>query len=99
MIHTDFEKGFICAEVMSFKDLEEAGGDEAKVKAAGKLMQKVCDLNDNAIEDCSTQTGRLRGGTTSSKMALSLTSSLTTKYVLFRLHHDSLSPALVVTGM
>lgn len=41
VIHTDFEKGFICAEVMQFKDLEEADGDEAKVRAAGKLMQKV----------------------------------------------------------
>ena len=36
IIHTDFEKGFIKAEVMSFSDLEEQG-DEKKVKEAGKL--------------------------------------------------------------
>ncbi len=36
IIHTDFEKGFIKAEVMSFTDLEELG-DEKKVKEAGKL--------------------------------------------------------------
>ena len=36
IIHTDFEKGFIKAEVMSFNDLEEQG-DEKKVKEAGKL--------------------------------------------------------------
>lgn len=36
IIHTDFEKGFIKAEVMGFKDLEEAG-NELKVKENGKL--------------------------------------------------------------
>ncbi len=36
IIHTDFQKGFIKAEVMSFKDLKEQGS-EAKVKEAGKL--------------------------------------------------------------
>ena len=36
IIHTDFEKGFIKAEVMSFSDLEEAGS-ELKVKENGKL--------------------------------------------------------------
>lgn len=36
IIHTDFEKGFIKAEVMSFNDLEEAG-NELKVKENGKL--------------------------------------------------------------
>ena len=36
IIHTDFEKGFIKAEVMSFSDLERLG-DEKKVKEAGKL--------------------------------------------------------------
>lgn len=36
IIHTDFQKGFIKAEVMSFDDLEEYG-TEAKVKEAGKL--------------------------------------------------------------
>ena len=36
IIHTDFEKGFIKAEVMSFNDLEKYG-DELKVKENGKL--------------------------------------------------------------
>ena len=35
-IHSDFERGFIRAEVMSWKDLAELG-TEAKVRAAGKL--------------------------------------------------------------
>lgn len=39
VIHTDFERGFICAEVMSFTDLEEHGSELA-VKAEGKYMQK-----------------------------------------------------------
>ncbi|CAI6001013.1 unnamed protein product [Closterium sp. NIES-64] len=38
-IHTDFEKGFICAEVMKFEDLKELGS-EAAVKAAGKYKQE-----------------------------------------------------------
>lgn len=36
IIHTDFQRGFIKAEVMSFNDLEEYG-TELKVKEAGKL--------------------------------------------------------------
>ena len=36
IIHSDFERGFIRAEVMSFSDLE-ACGDEKAVKEAGKL--------------------------------------------------------------
>jgi len=36
IIHTDFEKGFIKAEVMSFNDLQEVGS-ELKVKENGKL--------------------------------------------------------------
>ena len=35
-IHTDFERGFIRAEVMSFADLDELGSAQA-VKEAGKL--------------------------------------------------------------
>lgn len=35
-IHTDFQRGFIAAEVMKFDDLKELGGEQA-VKAAGKL--------------------------------------------------------------
>ena len=36
IIHTDFQKGFIKAEIMSFDDLKEYGS-ELKVKEAGKL--------------------------------------------------------------
>ena len=36
IIHTDFEKGFIKAEVMSYNDLIKYG-TELKVKEAGKL--------------------------------------------------------------
>ncbi len=35
-IHTDFERGFIAAEVMKYQDLVELGSEQA-VKAAGKL--------------------------------------------------------------
>jgi obg-like ATPase 1 len=38
-IHTDFERGFVMAEVMKYDDLKELGGDSA-VKAAGKYNQK-----------------------------------------------------------
>ncbi|KAK1325610.1 hypothetical protein QJS10_CPA01g00565 [Acorus calamus] len=38
-IHTDFEKGFICAEVMKFNELKELGSESA-VKAAGKYKQE-----------------------------------------------------------
>lgn len=39
VIHTDFERGFICAEVMKFTDLDEHGS-ENEVKAEGLYMQK-----------------------------------------------------------
>jgi len=38
-IHTDFEKGFIAAEVMSFEDLKELGS-ESNVKANGKYRRE-----------------------------------------------------------
>lgn len=38
-IHTDFEKGFIMAEVMKFVDFKEEGTESA-VKAAGKYRQQ-----------------------------------------------------------
>ena len=38
-IHTDFEKGFICAEVMHYDELHELGTEHA-VKAAGKYRQE-----------------------------------------------------------
>jgi len=46
-IHTDFEKGFVCAEVMKFEEFKELGSESA-VKAAGKYKQEgknydVCD--------------------------------------------------------
>ena len=39
VIHTDFEKGFICAEVHKFEDFETYKS-EAAVRAAGKLIQE-----------------------------------------------------------
>ncbi|PVU96336.1 hypothetical protein BB561_001244 [Smittium simulii] len=39
VIHSDFERGFIMAEVFTYKDLKEHG-NEAAVKAAGKYIQK-----------------------------------------------------------
>lgn len=39
VIHTDFERGFIMAEVMHYVDLHELG-DEAAVRAGGKYHQK-----------------------------------------------------------
>ena len=36
IIHSDFQRGFIKAEVMSYNDLIEAG-NEAKVKENGKM--------------------------------------------------------------
>ncbi|ETO08785.1 yyaF/YCHF TRANSFAC/OBG family small GTpase plus RNA binding domain TGS [Reticulomyxa filosa] len=37
-IHTDFEKGFICAETMSYKDFKKCGSESA-AKANGKYIQ------------------------------------------------------------
>ena len=39
MIHSDFERGFICEEVFKFVDLERLGS-ENEVKAAGLYLQK-----------------------------------------------------------
>ena len=39
MIHTDFEKGFIKAEIVSYDDLVEAGS-MAAAKAAGKVRME-----------------------------------------------------------
>uniref|UniRef100_A0A8C9KRC7 Obg-like ATPase 1 n=1 Tax=Panthera tigris altaica TaxID=74533 RepID=A0A8C9KRC7_PANTA len=38
-IHTDFEKGFIMAEIMKYEDFKEEGSENA-VKAAGKYRQQ-----------------------------------------------------------
>lgn len=50
IIHTDFEKGFIRAEVMSYSDLEKYGS-ELKVKEAGRmrLEGKEYTMNDGDI--------------------------------------------------
>eukprot|EP00828_Plagiopyla_frontata_P012126 TRINITY_DN1684_c0_g1_i1.p1 TRINITY_DN1684_c0_g1~~TRINITY_DN1684_c0_g1_i1.p1 ORF type:complete len:373 (-),score=69.13 TRINITY_DN1684_c0_g1_i1:70-1188(-) len=40
VIHTDFEKGFICAEVMKFDEYIKHQGNEAQVKAEGKYRQQ-----------------------------------------------------------
>jgi len=47
VIHTDFERGFICAEVMAFDELKEAGS-EAEMKNKGRYRQEgktyeICD--------------------------------------------------------
>jgi len=39
VIHTDFERGFICAEVMKYEEFKEIGS-EAAVKAAGKYRKE-----------------------------------------------------------
>ena len=39
VIHTDFEKGFIKADVHAFADLKELGSEE-EVKKAGKMKQQ-----------------------------------------------------------
>jgi obg-like ATPase 1 len=36
VIHSDFEKGFICAEIYNFEDWKACGQSETQVKAAGK---------------------------------------------------------------
>ena len=49
-IHTDFERGFICAETMSFADLKELGS-ESECKAKGKYKQegKTYVVNDGDV--------------------------------------------------
>jgi obg-like ATPase 1 len=49
-IHTDFERGFICAEVMAFDTLKELG-NESEVKAKGKYRQegKTYVVNDGDV--------------------------------------------------
>ena len=39
VIHTDFERGFICAECQAFDDLDRLGSESA-VKAEGLYLQK-----------------------------------------------------------
>jgi len=49
-IHSDFEKGFICAETMAYKDFKKLGTENA-VKSAGKYIQngKNYDVQDGDI--------------------------------------------------
>jgi obg-like ATPase 1 len=49
-IHGDFERGFICADVMRYEELKELGSESA-VKAAGKLRQegKTYVVNDGDV--------------------------------------------------
>ncbi|EFN55221.1 hypothetical protein CHLNCDRAFT_56178 [Chlorella variabilis] len=49
-IHSDFERGFICAEVMAFADMKEHGS-EAAVKSAGNWRQegKTYEVQDGDI--------------------------------------------------
>jgi ribosome-binding ATPase len=47
VIHSDFERGFIRAEVMKYHDLIKLGGEQ-KVREVGKLMQKG---RDYVVED------------------------------------------------
>ena len=39
-IHTDFEKGFIKADIVSYDDFVAADGSMAKIKEEGKLRQE-----------------------------------------------------------
>ena len=39
VIHTDFEKGFICVETIKYADFKEYGSEKA-VKEAGKMVNK-----------------------------------------------------------
>jgi obg-like ATPase 1 len=48
VIHGDFEKTFIQAIVYNFSVLKESGGDEAEIKAKGKIMTKG---KDYVVED------------------------------------------------
>ncbi len=47
-IHSDIQKGFIRAEIISFDDLIQAGG-ETQAKRAGKMR---LELKDYAMQDC-----------------------------------------------
>lgn len=47
VIHTDFERGFISAEVMKYADLREHG-NETQVKSVGKYLAKG---KDYVVED------------------------------------------------
>ncbi len=51
VIHTDFEKGFIRAQIYSVTDLEELG-DEAAVKAAGRLRTEGRDYRMRTGDVC-----------------------------------------------
>ena len=41
VIHTDFEKGFIKADIVSYDDFVAAEGSMVKIKEEGKLRQEA----------------------------------------------------------
>lgn len=41
VIHTDFEKGFIKADIVSYDDFVAADGSRAKIKEEGKLRRRA----------------------------------------------------------
>lgn len=59
VIHTDFEKGFIMADVMSFEDFKANGSTEAGVRAAGKLRMegRLYEVKDGDIMHFKFNTG------------------------------------------
>ena len=57
VIHTDFEKGFIKAEVVSYDDFVEAYGSMAKIKEEGKLRLEG---KDYVMQDGDEGLGRRR---------------------------------------
>lgn len=61
VIHTDFEKGFIAAEIMSFEDFK-AAGSEAAVRAAGKLRTKGRDYEVQDGDICYFKFAPVGGG-------------------------------------
>ncbi|RRD46500.1 redox-regulated ATPase YchF [Tessaracoccus sp. OH4464_COT-324] len=61
VIHTDFQKGFIKAQVMSFADLDELGS-EAAVKAAGKMRLEGKDYVMQDGDVVEFRTGLTSGG-------------------------------------
>jgi obg-like ATPase 1 len=60
VIHTDFEKGFICAEVMKYEDFV-AAGTEAECKAQGKLRQQGKDFVISDGDICFFKCGTVGG--------------------------------------
>jgi obg-like ATPase 1 len=59
VIHTDFEKNFVCGEIMRYEDLKELGTEPA-VKAAGKYITKGKDYEVQVLSlNCETANYRM----------------------------------------